>query len=189
MNPLIEESFEEVLRNYEKIIYYHIHKLHIHDPHQEFYQEGLYALWQAYQTFQPNKSKLSTYLHSMIHNHLIDVLRKQECQQRYDRLYIREIMTHQESGNRCCYTKIPVCDEPWIASFEVDLWQWLHALLTVNQWKWVKYFILKGLSNHEIAMKEGVSVAAVHSWAKTAKVKLKKEWGNLEHSVALPCDG
>ncbi|WP_159457741.1 hypothetical protein [Virgibacillus dakarensis] len=63
---------------------------------------------------------------------------------------------------------------------EIELWQGVQALLTVNQWKWVKYSIVIVLSNQEIAELEDVSIAAVYSWAKTAKRKLKMEWGKLE---------
>ncbi|MEN1968545.1 sigma-70 family RNA polymerase sigma factor [Lentibacillus sp. N15] len=176
MNSAIGESFETVLMKHEGRIYYHIHKLNIVDPHREFYQEGLCALWEAYHTFQPEKSQLSTHLHNTIHNRLIDLLRKKACQQRYDKMYYHEEMKRRESGNRRCNVNMLIHDDLVMAIHEAELSQQVQALLTVNQWKWVKFHILLGLSNHEIAGQEGVSIAAVHSWAKTAKQKLRKKW-------------
>ncbi|MBT2218028.1 sigma-70 family RNA polymerase sigma factor [Virgibacillus dakarensis] len=175
MNILIGESFEEVLRKHEGRIYYHIHKLNIFDPHKEFYQEGLCALWEAYKTYQPEKAQLSTHLHNAIRNRLIDLLRKKACQQRHDEMFHQEEMKKQVSGNRRCNVNMPIHDNPRIMFHEAKLWQQVRALLTVNQWKWLKFNILMGLSNQEIAEQEGVSVAAVHSWAKTAKRRLRKE--------------
>ncbi|MGJ9459627.1 hypothetical protein [Oceanobacillus sp. CF4.6] len=41
-------TFEEFFKQNERRIHYHINKLQLRDPHQEFYQNGLVAMWNAY---------------------------------------------------------------------------------------------------------------------------------------------
>ncbi|HLS09618.1 hypothetical protein [Lentibacillus sp.] len=41
-------SFEEIFKQNEKRIHYHMLKLGINDPYREFYGESLYAMWMAY---------------------------------------------------------------------------------------------------------------------------------------------
>jgi len=50
-----DDKFEEIFKQNEKRIYYHMHKLAIRDPFGEFYPEGLYGMWTAYQKYEPNK--------------------------------------------------------------------------------------------------------------------------------------
>ncbi|WP_234028515.1 hypothetical protein [Lentibacillus sp. Marseille-P4043] len=40
-------EFEEIFEQNKRRIHYHIHKLNIRDPHREYFQEGLCALWNA----------------------------------------------------------------------------------------------------------------------------------------------
>ncbi|MGG4181292.1 sigma-70 family RNA polymerase sigma factor [Virgibacillus pantothenticus] len=69
-------TFEEIVKQNERRIYYQLHKLNIRDPHQEFYQEGLVAMWNAYETYQPDKGPMATYFNYTIRNRLIDLIRK-----------------------------------------------------------------------------------------------------------------
>ena len=64
-----EKTLEEIFKENERRIHYHIYQLRIKDPYNEFYVEGIYAMWNAYKTFQPDKDTLSTY-------RLIDLLEK-----------------------------------------------------------------------------------------------------------------
>ncbi|MEI3598648.1 MULTISPECIES: sigma factor [unclassified Oceanobacillus] len=59
--PVNEISFEEIFKQNERRIYYHIHRLGIHDPYQDFYSEGLHTLWTAHRKYNPNKGPLRTY--------------------------------------------------------------------------------------------------------------------------------
>jgi len=70
-------TFDEILKQNERRIHYYIHKLNIRDPHQEFYQEGLVAMWNAYEKYEPDKGQLSTYFNYSIRNRLIDLIRKE----------------------------------------------------------------------------------------------------------------
>lgn len=51
-------SFETIFLQNKRQTYYQMHKLNINDPTGEFYQEGLCALWNAHETYQPVFNKL-----------------------------------------------------------------------------------------------------------------------------------
>lgn len=46
-----DDLFEDIFKQNEKCIYYHMYKLSIRDPFDAFYSEG----WIAYQKYEPNK--------------------------------------------------------------------------------------------------------------------------------------
>ncbi|MGJ9459628.1 hypothetical protein [Oceanobacillus sp. CF4.6] len=58
---------------------------------------------------------------------------------------------------------------------DADLWEEVRRLLTKNQWKWVKYFIIEDMPLKEIAEQEGVTTDAVKSWGREVRKKLMRE--------------
>ncbi|MFD1361949.1 sigma factor [Lentibacillus salinarum] len=76
MHDKYRQSFEEIFKQNERRIHYHMHKLGIHDGQREYYVEGIYAMWIAYKKYDPNKSQLGTYFNYTIRHRLIDMLRK-----------------------------------------------------------------------------------------------------------------
>ncbi|MBP1970759.1 DNA-directed RNA polymerase specialized sigma24 family protein [Virgibacillus natechei] len=74
MNKKKQFSFEEIFKQNERRIQYHLRQLRIQDPHQEFYQEGLRAMMMAYETYHPDEGPFATYFNVMIRNRLIDLL-------------------------------------------------------------------------------------------------------------------
>ncbi|MGY0691355.1 sigma-70 family RNA polymerase sigma factor [Virgibacillus sp. FSP13] len=184
MNPAIRLSFEEIVNQHEGRIYYYIHKLNINDPHKEFYQEGLCALWSACETYQPEKCLLDTYLNYTIRNRLVDLLRKKQREQKSDEYFYQEETKMIESGNRCNQMNLPVDKDPPMPNENLELWGQVKAQLTVNQWKWIDFYILRDLSIKEIAEQEGVTVDAVKGWARQAKRKLKN---NRIRKMLLHC--
>lgn len=173
-----EMRFEEVFEQNEKRIHYHIHRLGIRDPNQEFYAEGLYTMWLAYQKYNPNKGPLGTYFNYTIRNRLIDMLRK-ETREQEKKAYVEEKEKQRMDGaaeeQKCATGKTPGSD------VEVsEMWQEVKAQLTAKQWDWVYYYIIQDMSLKEIAEKKGVSVEAVKSWGKEARKKLRM--GNTWHN-------
>lgn len=173
-----EMRFEEVFEQNEKRIHYHIHRLGIRDPNQEFYSEGLYTMWLAYQKYNPNKGPLGTYFNYTIRNRLIDMLRK-ETREQEKKAYVEEKEKQRMDGaaeeQKCAAGKTPGSD------VEVrEMWQEVKAQLTAKQWDWVYYYIIQDMSLKEIAEKKGVSVEAVKSWGKEARKKLRM--GNIWHN-------
>lgn len=155
------ESFEQLARQYERMIYRIMHTLHIYKNQEEFFQLGLIALWEANERFDPNKGSFTGFAYSYIKGRFMSEMTKSN--------------KHEE---RSVYPK----DEFWTViedpstqqPFEVKFLLTYCEALTENQTKWVLYTCIDDLSVAEIAAKEGVSVSAVKSWRKGAKEKLKK---------------
>jgi len=170
-------TFEEIFEQNKRRIHYHIHKLNIRDPHQEFYQEGLCALWNAYDAYKPEKGPMGTYFNFMIRNRLIDLIRKENRERASEEKTVLATSASLSDGNQLRRQEtaallhstedMPVEDEALLASLETHL--------TANQWKWVRQYALEGMSLKEIAEKEGTTVEAVKSWARQARRKLKDE--------------
>jgi RNA polymerase sigma factor (sigma-70 family) len=168
-------SFEEIVKQNERRVHYYIHKLNVRDPHQEFYQEGLVAMWNAYEKHQPDKGPLATYFNYTIKNRMIDLIRKKTREQQGDEQYIETEKNTLGSGNRDGRTKMPIPDYTGLTVDDAGVWIEVQQLLTENQWKWVYGFIILNMPLKEIAEMEGVSSEAVKSWGRQARKKLRSE--------------
>lgn len=60
----------------EPVIYSIIRKLHIYKNVEDYYQTGLVSLWQAYQSFDPEKGTFMTYAYSYIRGAILTELAK-----------------------------------------------------------------------------------------------------------------
>lgn len=170
-------SFEEVFRQNENRIYYHLQKLGIKDYHNEFYVEGMYAMWIAYKKYQPDKGPLSTYFNYHIRNHLIDTLRQRTRQQEnFEKLTIEKYKTVYH-GNRHGDTKMPIVDSSGIDLEDEKYWRSISSCLSGKQRKWLYYHIIQNMPLFEIAEMENTSVEAVKSWGKEARRKLRARMG------------
>jgi len=92
-------AFEEIFEQNKRRIHYQLHKLNIRDPHQEFFQEGLVAMWRAYESYQPDKGLMATYFNYMIRNRMIDRLRKENRQHESLANIIQKRKTQLTDGN------------------------------------------------------------------------------------------
>lgn len=170
-------TFEEIFEQNERRIHYHIHRLNIHDTHHEFYQEGLCAMWNAYEKYQPDKGPLATYFNFMIRSRMIDLIRRKNRERaKTDRLIKEKTEQfldgnhYRNSGN--FYPLVRTSED--YADMEAILRD-AKDYLSGNQWKWVKYFIIEDMPVKEIAEQEDVSVDAVKSWGREARRKLQAE--------------
>ncbi|UJL45782.1 sigma-70 family RNA polymerase sigma factor [Virgibacillus sp. NKC19-16] len=175
-------TFEEIFKQNERRIHYQIHKLNIRDPHQEFYTEGLVAMWNAYEKYQPDKGPMATYFNYTIRNRMIDLMRKQNREQDNGASYKQEHKTQIDDGNyyrsgAFSYPMMKVA-ETGAALYDAEFWQDVRGQLTENQWKWVRYFVIEDMPVKEIAEQEGVSVEAVKSWGKEVRRKLRGRVGD-----------
>ncbi|WP_199868488.1 sigma-70 family RNA polymerase sigma factor [Virgibacillus senegalensis] len=158
-----KDNFEKLLAEYERMIYYLIHKWGIRDPEKEFYQEATIALWKAAETYDPAKGKFSTYAYFHMEKAMLSVIRKQNRQQEKEDRYLR--MEKSNSEHVVTYLQIGI--DPFL----------LHRLknvLTTKQMTWFQLFVLEDLSVKEIARKEQVTTAAVKNWARAAKPKIRR---------------
>ena len=171
-----EKTFEEIFKENERRIHYHIHKLRIKDPYNEFYVEGIHAMWNAYKTFQPEKGTLSTYFNYMMRYRLIDLLEKKTGEKKKLERIVQEESLKYDDGNRMRTAKLPVIDPVGVrVKEEHSLWQGVRKRLTEKQWKWVYYYIILEMPMKAIAVKEGVSVDAVKGWGREARRKLRRD--------------
>ncbi|WP_208586205.1 sigma-70 family RNA polymerase sigma factor [Gracilibacillus suaedae] len=153
--------FEDILKDSEKMIYHIMHKYQIRDVEGEFYQEGLIALWNAFQNYDPSKSKFSTFAYYGITRSFINKIRKDN----------RERDQFQRWFNQVTIEDLVVVDE-----LEVDtpLLLDIQKELTDKQWCWFDKFVLKDQSVRSIAEEEGVTENAVKNWGKLARKKIQK---------------
>lgn len=156
-------TFEEIYEQNKRRIHYHIHKLNLQDPHKEYYQEGLIAMWQAYEKYNPDKGPMATYFNYTIRHKLIDLLRKQTNDSLKQQNYLdSQAPLLPQAAPPVTYNDIP------------QLLKEITSLLTEKQWKWFYHAVLLGMSIKEIAEQENVSIEAVKSWAKEARKKLRQ---------------
>ncbi|SFL34102.1 RNA polymerase sigma factor, sigma-70 family [Gracilibacillus orientalis] len=153
--------FEDVLKDSEKMIYHIMHKYQIRDVEGEFYQEGLIALWHAFQNYDPSKSKFSTYAYYCITRRFINKIRKEN----------RERDQFQNWLDQVTIEDLLIEDELHI---DTKLLLDIQSQLSDKQWHWFFKFVLKDQSVRTIAKEEGVTENAVKNWGKLARKKIQK---------------
>lgn len=163
-------TFDQIYEQNKRRIYYHIHQLRIQDPHQDYFQEGLTSLWEAYKTYQPHKGPMSTYFNYIIRNRLIDLLRKQT---RYHSSLNDYLSTYPHATIH--HNQANLDPTNYILSDNTLLNIKLECNLTNKQWDWLYYCGLHGMTIEELAAKKQTTTDAVKSWAREARKKLRTE--------------
>jgi|SRR5699024_3337912 len=92
-------TFEDVFKQNERRIYYHLHRLQVSDPHQAYCQEGLVAMWDAYRQYKPDKGPMATYFNYMIRNRLIDLIRKETKEKEKQEMFLQKHRPELEDRN------------------------------------------------------------------------------------------
>lgn len=166
----------EKLFRQEQRIYYHIHRLRIpYAFHEEFYAEGMIALWQAYESYDSARGELDTHLNAALNFHFIDLIRKNKRTSDAQISVREQLITKEETGNRMTRTNQLLVDQTGIEVDDQVFWKEIKSLLSKRQWTWVYYYVIHEYSLKDIAKCENVSVEAVKSWAKEARKKLRNE--------------
>ena len=181
----MERDFNVFFEMNERRIHYQIQRLNINqDWYEEFYSEGIVALWQAYKAYEPSKGELGTFLNYQIRYRLIDLQRRKI---RYSQV-VEEANAEEklkiDNGNRCRKTNNLLLDTVGIEIKDKAFWNEIQNRLSDKQWKWVKYFIIADLTIQEIMEIENVSDTAVKSWGREVRRKLREE-GMYERLMAL----
>lgn len=70
------ENFEEVLAQYEPMIYACIRKLRIYKNHSEFVQVGRVGLWKALQRYEKERGDFAPFVYRSIYGSILDELKK-----------------------------------------------------------------------------------------------------------------
>ncbi|MYL55898.1 sigma-70 family RNA polymerase sigma factor [Virgibacillus halodenitrificans] len=155
-------TFEQIYQQNKRRIHYQIHRLNIDDPHQEFFQEGLTAMWHAYEKYDPDKGPMATYFNYTIRKRLLDEIRKQK---RNQTLPIPPLL-HEP------HTPCPSSSVTDLLLDNHQLCNQIKSHLTEKQWKWLYYAILKDMPYKDIAIQENTTTDAVKSWGRQARKKL-----------------
>jgi len=172
----MENQFETFFQANERRIHFQIHRLRIpHNLYDEFYTEGIVALWSAYQDVDQAKGNIGTFLNYRIRYRLIDLIRKKQREADQAETFLQHSITEMTNGCRHRDSNTPLMNLPTISFTDDSLWQAIKQQLTTNQWKWVRYFIIADLSVQEIMELENVTADAVKGWGRAARKNLRNE--------------
>ena len=124
---------------------------------QDIAQDVMVVLWQRSSDFNPNKARLTTWLHRIAHNRCIDIMRKRQREVSWD---------PSESEHRLTEFDTPRKQQPIdVALMRLPESQRTALVLTYYQ----------NLSNREVAEIMNSSVRAVESLLVRARGNLKKQ--------------
>lgn len=169
-------GFEAFLDVHGDRIHYMIHRLGIKgDWYDEFYGEGLVALWQAYQEFEGDRAEVGTFLNYRIRFRLIDVMRKKLRDKEKEQLAYDGLVQVLDCGNRHRASGVGLVDPSGLPVADSVFWEQVRELVTERQWLWIYYFIICDLTVKEIMELEGVSADAVKGWGRAARERLRDE--------------
>src|SRR5690625_4841884 len=128
-------SFEEIFEQNERRIYYHMHKLQVWDPQEEFYQEGLVSMWNAYEKYEPDKGPMATYFNYMIRNRMIDLIRKKDREKEGFQRFSQEMMVKEGDGNyyKTGGNSYPIAKEKEQHTYDGEFWREIRSGLSENQ--------------------------------------------------------
>lgn len=172
----MKQDFDVFFQANERRVHYQIHRLGITSSwYGEFYAEGIYALWKAYQGYDEVKGNLGTYLNYRIRYHLIDTIRKKKREEDNEETRIQLSLPDINDGNRLSSPNIQLVNISDVALEDTEFWDHIRKHLSDNQWKWVQYFIIADLSIREIMEIENVSADAVKGWGQSVRKKLRNE--------------
>ncbi len=97
----MEEDFNLFFKANERRIGYQIQRSNIPQGlYEEFYAEGIVALWHAYKHYKPEKGKIGTFLNYQIRFRLIDLIRKNARDQEVVESARHEEIVQIDDGNR-----------------------------------------------------------------------------------------
>lgn len=172
----MEQELRTLLLRHERRIHFQIHRLNIrNEQYDDFYAEGMIALWKALEDYDESQGEIGTFLNHRIRFRLIDYQRTIIRHIEKDKEAMESQIIAKDSGNTVgttnqmliCVTGGQLKDETF--------WHDIQSELSGNQWKWIRHFVIDGLSIKEIMELENVSESAVKSWAREARRKLRTE--------------
>ncbi|GGP07933.1 sigma factor [Oceanobacillus neutriphilus] len=76
-------ELEDFIEQNQRRVYYQMARLQIGEREGDYFQEGLVAMWKAYENYNPDKGPLATYMNFQIRNRLVDVLRQSIVERKY----------------------------------------------------------------------------------------------------------
>ncbi len=155
-------TFDETVSQYNGLIKNQIKRLRIYKHFDEYYQEGLIALWEAYQRHDESKGSFSNYAFHTVRGKMLTKLKRESSHE----------SRQQPSEEVEVFNQIY---EPNLLQREVI--ESYCKQLSPNQQKVIIGRFYEDKTFEQIAAEEGVQPATVRSWYRYAFVKLKKQLG------------
>jgi DNA-directed RNA polymerase len=149
-------TFDEILKNHERMIHYLLKHLNIYKDKDEFIQIAYIALRECTHTFDRKKGNFSSYAYSSVRGKLINELKRRKKHE--ERNEYKEVIVQ--------YHETPFFEyaDEWERKAE-------QKKLTDLQKKWL-FSAIRGETLQDIADRNNCSVSAVKSWRKQALKKL-----------------
>ncbi|QBP41985.1 sigma-70 family RNA polymerase sigma factor [Paenisporosarcina antarctica] len=159
-------NFEEVLEQYEPMIYACLRKLRIYKNHESFIQVGRIGLWKAWLRFDETKGDFTPFAFRSIYGSLLDELKKET---KDDRLVpaedqILELMVNKHSRTNCI---------EWSEKVKEALSQ-----LKLHEQQLIHLLFVEGYSLDEVVVHLGVSKSCVKKRRERTLDKLKEMMTN-----------
>lgn len=157
-----KESFDIIVKKYNKMIKKQINLLHIYKGYEEFYQAGLIGLWQAYERFDSTKGSFSTFAYASVRGNMLSLLRSENrIEKRFTPMdETLESMIEVEHG---------------FMPFEDEVIEQYCQWLTEKQALWLRKAFIEQKTSTEIAHEVGVTRHAVQGWRRQALIQLRKQ--------------
>ncbi len=155
-----EKDYQSLAEQYTPMIHHILKKLSIYKNKEEFIQIGLVSIWEAWQNFNEEKGRFSSYLYMYMRGRFLDELKRRSKEEQ-----------------QTVYPEEAFWETVGIQMLDTDEEHYIQTLcktLTPKETKWVMYFCIQQLTTTEIAAKEHVSKSAVKAWKKGAVEKLRK---------------
>lgn len=120
------------------------------DLYDEFYAEGILALWHAYKKYDAGKVEIGTFINYQIRFQINRFDPKKARHQEILELTVHEAIVQIDDGNRYSETGLPIVENCGIVLENDAFWEEVWKGLSVKRWKWVHYFVIANLSITEI---------------------------------------
>lgn len=158
---MVEFSFEQVVEKEAWIVKSVIKNLHIYKDLDEYYQEGMIGLWEAFDRYDSSiGASFRTFAYYTIRGKLLTRLKKSKKDEDRQANLSEAVLETKE-------------DELTIQPFELEMILTYCRGLSESQRRWVYKAIVECKRPKEIAEEEQVSIETVKSWRRYALQKMR----------------
>lgn len=154
-------SFEEVLKQYEPMIFAAIRKLNIYRDYEEYKQAGRVALWHAWQRFDEDKGNFTAFAYRSIQGAILDELK---IESRFGEYHLQ--MEDDLVDTVMDSSSFIGCE--WSGSLAEAL-----DLLSLAELELIQSLFIEGISLAECAVRNRITVAGIKKRRERTLVKLR----------------
>lgn len=169
------DFFDEICHYNKHRIYRHMIKHNHIKSTGEIVQKSLCTFWNPYEKYHPDTGPLATYFNFVIHQRL-------HSRTEMPKLLPTQSHTSTSSfSHRYCAETVATYQNHFSSELDNDyFWKRIQSFLTLNQWKWVLFGLMEGMSFEKIAVQENTTSEAVKSWAKQTSEQLEYAFSKSE---------